>query len=396
VEPLRIGIAGGSIGGLTAGVVLHEQGHDVHVFERSTSQLEDRGAGIVMLPMTEKYFVEKGAGLDGSDGREVALQLTNWSYIDRDGTIIAADATNNRFSSWNTVYRALIESFPSERYHLAHNARGYAARGGHLELQFAEQRPHRCDLIIAADGISSTIRSIVEPRTQPEYAGYVAWRGTIAERDLEDSTVDVFADSMVYQVLDHSHILVYAIPGFDGDRTPGKRLLNFVWYRNVERSHLENLMTDRRGAERASTMPPGMVRQHHLDEFRESAHAQLAPPVREVVLACSDPFIQVIFDMMMGRFVHGRVAVLGDAACVARPHVAAGTAKACADGWAMARHFAARNDLDEALVAWEREQLALANKVAARSRAMGNSAQVEGTMVPGDPDWRFGLFGPGN
>ena len=32
----------------------------------------------------------------------------------------------------------------------------------------------------------------------------------------------------------------------------------------------------------------------------------------------------------------GRVALIGDAACAARPHAAAGTAKAAADGWALA------------------------------------------------------------
>lgn len=396
MDALRIGIAGGSIGGLTAGVLLHEQGHDVHVFERSTSALEDRGAGIVVLPMTEKYFIERGSGLRGDDSPDVALQLTNWSYIDRDGAIIAADVTNSRFSSWNTVHGALLDVFPAERYHLAHNVRSFTRRSDHLELQFAEQRPHRCDLIIAADGVASTIRSIVEPRTQPAYVGYVAWRGTVAEEDLDERTVEVFADAMVYQVLDHSHILVYAIPGADGSTMPGQRLLNFVWYRNVEKPRLPELMTDRRGVSRPSTMPPGLVRQHHLDEFRANAVEQLAPPMRDVVLACEEPFIQVVFDLLMEQFVHGRVAVIGDAACVARPHVAAGTAKACADGWAMVRHLAARTDLDEALTAWGREQLALAQRVSARTQAMGRSSQVDGTMEPGDPNWRFGLFGPGN
>ena len=88
--PLRIGIAGGSIGGLTTAVLLHELGEDVQVFERSLSALEGRGAGIVVLPITERYFVERGGGLGSSDreASEVALTLTNWSYIDRAGTII--------------------------------------------------------------------------------------------------------------------------------------------------------------------------------------------------------------------------------------------------------------------------------------------------------------------
>ena len=103
MKALRVGVVGGSIGGLTAGALLHEMGCDVHVFERSTAALEGRGAGIVVLPMTERYFTQAGTGLSGPS-RDVALTLTYWSYIDRSGAIIDAAATHNRFTSWNTAH----------------------------------------------------------------------------------------------------------------------------------------------------------------------------------------------------------------------------------------------------------------------------------------------------
>ena len=126
INPLQIAIAGGSIGGLTAGILLHELGHDVHIYERSTSALEGRGAGIVVLPMTERYFTERGSALgEGQAGAaDVALTLTNWSYVDESGAIVDAAATYNRFTSWNTLYRALLEVLPSDRYHLSHYVTG--------------------------------------------------------------------------------------------------------------------------------------------------------------------------------------------------------------------------------------------------------------------------------
>jgi 2,6-dihydroxypyridine 3-monooxygenase len=54
------------------------------------------------------------------------------------------------------------------------------------------------------------------------------------------------------------------------------------------------------------------------------------------------------------------------------------------------------DDIDAALAGWEPQQLALGRAVAAKSRAMGERSQVDGTMVPGDPTWKFGLFEPGN
>jgi 2-polyprenyl-6-methoxyphenol hydroxylase-like FAD-dependent oxidoreductase len=70
----RVLIAGGSIGGLTAAVLLRDLRCEVDVYERSNAALEDRGAGIVVLPITERYFTERG----GEDDR-VSLELTYWT-----------------------------------------------------------------------------------------------------------------------------------------------------------------------------------------------------------------------------------------------------------------------------------------------------------------------------
>ena len=398
IDPLQIAVAGGSIGGLTAGILLHELGHDVHVYERSTSALEGRGAGIVVLPMTERYFTERGSALgEGRAGADdVALTLTNWSYVDQSGAVTHAAPTYNRFTSWNTLYRALLDVLPGDRYHLSHSITGCAQTTQGVTISFEHGESRDCDLLVAADGIASTVRNIVSPQTTTDYAGYVAWRGTVLESDLEPSTAAIFEDAMVYQVLDHAHILAYAIPGPGDSIIPGERALNFVWYRNSSGSEFEELMVDRHGVHRPATMPPGLAQDHFVAALRRDAERLLGPQLRDLVLACEEPFIQAIFDMAADRFVHGRIALIGDAATALRPHVAAGTAKACADGWALRDHLDVGDDLDAALADWERQQLDLAQTVAAKSRRMGQRAQFGSTMVPGDPAWRFGLFGPGN
>lgn len=398
INPLQIAIAGGSIGGLTAGLLLHELGHNVHIYERSTNALEGRGAGIVVLPMTERYFTERGSALgEGQAGAaDVALTLTNWSYVDESGAIVDEAATYNRFTSWNTLYRALLEVLPGDRYHLSHYVTGCIPTSEGVTLSFEHGESRDCDLLVAADGIASTVRAIVSPHTTTDYAGYVAWRGTVLESELEPDTAAFFEDAMVYQVLDHAHILAYAIPGPGDSIIPGERALNFVWYRNAPGSEFEELMVDRNGVHRPATMPPGLAQDRFVAELRHDAERLLAPQLRDLVLVCEEPFIQAIFDMAADRFVHGRIALIGDAATALRPHVAAGTAKACADGWALRDHLGTGDDLDASLADWERQQLELAQTVAGKSRRMGERAQFESTMVPGDPDWRFGLFGPGN
>jgi 2,6-dihydroxypyridine 3-monooxygenase len=65
---------GGSLGGLTAALVLRDRGCDVEVYERSRAPLRDRGAGIVLHPATIRYLVDTGARTAGEIG--VALPRT--------------------------------------------------------------------------------------------------------------------------------------------------------------------------------------------------------------------------------------------------------------------------------------------------------------------------------
>jgi 2,6-dihydroxypyridine 3-monooxygenase len=91
----------------------------------------------------------------------------------------------------------------------------------------------------------------------------------------------------------------------------------------------------------------------------------------------------------------GRVCLIGDAAWVARPHAAAGTAKAAADAWTLAEALEAHATVPEALAAWEPGQLELGRQLVERTRRIGSRSQVDGTWRPGDPELIFGLYGPG-
>jgi len=104
-----------------------------------------------------------------------------------------------------------------------------------------------------------------------------------------------------------------------------------------------------------------------------------------------------VYDIGVPRMAFGRICLLGDAAFAVRPHAAAGTAKAAADGWALAAGLtAAGGDVQAALTRWERGQLALGRSLLARCREIGDSSQVHGTFRPGDRRLIFGLYGPGN
>jgi 2,6-dihydroxypyridine 3-monooxygenase len=389
----RVGVVGGSLGGLTAALVLRDLGCQVDVFERSAVELESRGAGIVVLDETVRYFRERtDLELDQLTTATGVLR-----YLGRDGAVVFEEPRRYRYSSWHTIYRALLGCFGRRRYHLGKELAGFHQQGEHVELQFADGTAAGYDLLVCADGISSRARAVLQPQARPAYAGYVAWRGTVDERLLSRGVRDLLADSICYQVMPDSHILLYPIPALDGSVATGRRLANFVWYRNYAAGEeFDGLMTDRDGIRRDLTLPPGAAREAHLDELRTVAGTQLAPQFAEVVQRTKLPFVQVIFDIEVTQMAFGRVCLIGDAAFALRPHAAAGTAKAAADAWALAETLAAtQGDLQVALPRWERHQLAVGRAVLQRTRRNGNKSQFQSVWRPGDPELVFGLYEPG-
>jgi 2,6-dihydroxypyridine 3-monooxygenase len=251
---------------------------------------------------------------------------------------------------------------------------------------------------VCADGVSSLARARLLPDVRPSYSGYVAWRGTLPEQALPAATRRRLGDALTYQVLKDSHVLVYPIPGPGGALTVGDRLVNFVWYVNVaEGNELEQLMTGRDGIRRPVSLPPGAAAEKAVTAMRRAAVTCFARPIAEVVTGVGEPFVQVVYDIAVPRMAFGRACLIGDAAFAVRPHAAAGTAKAAADGWALATELAsAGGDVPAALASWERQQLALGRALLARCRDIGDSSQVHGTFRPGDERLIFGLYGPGN
>jgi 2,6-dihydroxypyridine 3-monooxygenase len=385
-------VVGGSLGGLTAALVLRDLGCEIDVFERSTAELESRGAGIVVLDETVRYFRER-TDLELDQFTTVTGFLR---YLGRDGAVVFEEPRRYRYSAWHSIYRALLGCFGRRRYHLGKEMAGFQRQGEQVQVRFADGSSAAYELLVCADGIASNARAVLQPQARPAYAGYVAWRGTVDEGRLSRAVRDLLADSICYQVAPDSHILLYPIPALDGSVVPGRRLANFVWYRNYAGDELDDLMTDRNGVRRDLTLPPGAAREAHLREVRAVAAAQLAPQFAEVVQRTKLPFVQVIFDIEVDQMAFGRVCLIGDAAFALRPHAAAGTAKAAADAWALAEALAAtQGDIRVALPRWERQQLAVGRAVLERTRRNGNKSQFQGAWRPGDPELVFGLYEPG-
>jgi 2,6-dihydroxypyridine 3-monooxygenase len=389
---VRAAVVGGSLGGLTAAALLRDLGVEVDVYERSPSELVQRGAGIGFLPDAARYLAERAR----VDLDRISVTTSHIRYLDRRSAVIYDGMHRYRFSSWYTVYRQMLARIDPARYHLGHEMTGWLDGDDAVEVRFANQASQRVDLLVCADGVGSTARARLLPEAHPVYSGYVAWRGMVPEAALDQATRASVDDAITYYVYANSHILVYPIPGPNDSVAPGERLINFVWYRNyLAGSDLDDLLTDQSGERRDTSLPPGAVSEHHVAELHAVASSRLPEPIARVVRSTAQPFLQVVYDIDAPRMAFGRVCLIGDAAFLVRPHAAAGTAKAAADAWALAEAVARHGNALAALADWEPGQLALGRQLLERTRRIGRRSQFDGNRVPGDPESIFGLRAPG-
>ena len=382
----RVAVVGGSLGGLITALQLRDVGCDVQIFERSPVPLQGRGAGIVLHSVTTRYFEEHGL----LDLGRVSGSARMLRYLTREGDVLLEEPIIYRFTSYATLYAALVDFFGYDRYHLGRDLVGFEDAGDEVMALFADGGADPFDLLVGADGIRSTVRGLLFPELRPVYAGYVGWRGTLPEDELPPAA-ESLRDVLTYYVGERTHVLSYEIPATEG----ASRSMNWVWYRNLPNGPaLGALLTDRSGHRHSLSLPPGEVGEAHLEELR-AAGGDLPPAFTDLVRATPSPFVQVIVDLEVPAMVRGRVCLVGDAAFALRPHIAAGTAKAAADARTLADAIQeAGGAVPAALAAWEPGQLVLGRAAATRAREVGERAQVTEAFRPGDPEIAFGLFEP--
>lgn len=383
----RAAVVGGSLGGLTAAAVLLEAGWDVQVYERSIAPLDGAGAGIVAHPATLRYLIE----YQGLSAESLTCSTEVIRTLNPDGSVLFEQPSPYLYTSWTVIYRQLVASLGPERHHLGHEMVGLDQDEERVRLTFNSGQVVEAELVVCADGIASTARRLLGDPRETLYSGYVGWRGLVQFSEVDPGVFATLSEAITFGLADHTHIVAYPIP-VTGNID--ERVLNYVWYRNVDAgTEFEDLMTGTDGVTKPFSQQ--QVRAVHLEAMRADA-ARLAPPLAHLVQRTARPFLQAIVDLDPGQMAHGRIAILGDAASVARPHAAAGTAKAAEDAWTLGAALADEpHDIGAALKTWEQGQLELASALVARSRRIGECAQVHQTWSPSDPAIAFGLYGPG-
>ncbi|KAL8896386.1 MAG: hypothetical protein Q9192_003122 [Flavoplaca navasiana] len=388
---------GGSLAGLMHGIAIKRLGHDVTILEQHQSSTRDgQAAGIVTMEHSQNFLDRHDLLKD----QPYAVNCSSVQILDKNLKVKIAFQRPMMMSSWNVLYyrlRAnfdgLVSSYCTQAPAEPPNNIGRAVydQGNRVSNIYNDDQNVQvevenlvnrsistvsADQVIVADGSASRMRHLLQPQLQHNYAGYVAWRGTVLESSVSPETRSTFQNKTTLHATSGGYIALYTIPGENGSLEPGKRLLNYVWYTNIaaDSSEFQQAMTDTAGRQHHHTLPIGKMKSQVWENQRRIAHEVLPPPFAELVDRTAQPFISAISDIEVSQavFFGGKLLFVGDALVPFRPHVACSTNQAALNALLVERLLVG----EISLASWERQVLDYAHATRLRSVTWGCWYQV--------------------
>jgi 2-polyprenyl-6-methoxyphenol hydroxylase-like FAD-dependent oxidoreductase len=359
-------IIGGSMSGLFAAAFLRQIGWDADVYERSTVELVGRGAGITTHPELLQSLESSGASI-----RDLGVEIERRIALDRAGCVIAEKRLPQILTSWDRLQRLLRETVDPAHYHLGWNFERVEQNGSGVRVHFSGGRVEHGDILVGGDGIRSGVRAAIQPDVQPIYAGYYIWRGAPNEADLSPRALEEVFPYFSFFLPPQQQVICYPIAGFNDDLRPGHRRFNFIWYRVADVDLLKEMCVDDLGHQHDYSVPPPLIRKDLIAALRDEGQDALPPAINDCLRVIEQPFFTPIYDFIAPHIVSGRVALVGDAASNARPHMGFGVSKAGCDAQALANALRDHANIDIALAAYNRVRQPIGETIVKHSRKLG-------------------------
>ena len=333
--PIKVAIAGGGIGGLTAALALLRRGFDVDVYEQAP-ELGEVGAGLQVSANGNRVLASLGI-LDElkslsceAAGKEIRLWNSGqtWKLFD-----LGEQSVRRYGFPYLTVYRpdliavlaAAVRREKPDAIHVAAKCTAVRQDRRSVSVVVNGKDEREADCAIGADGVHSRVRQVLFGADHAQFTGIVAWRGTVPMERLPAPMRRLIGSNWIGP---GGHVVHYPVRRGE--------FMNFVGV--VERPDwtIESWTTGGSAEECAGD----------FKGWHEDIHRMIrgAPQLYKWALVGRPP---------MERWTSGRITLLGDACHPTLPMLAQGAVMAMEDGLVLARALAQFPEPGEALLRYE-------------------------------------------
>ncbi|MGV3129693.1 FAD-dependent monooxygenase [Staphylococcus simulans] len=347
---MKIAIVGGGIGGLTAAALLHEQDHEVHVFEQQ-EEIKEVGAGIGIggnvLEKLGNHYMAKGIKNAGQVIKEMEILDDKGHTLNK---AVMKKGTVNLTLARQTLIEIIASYVPDSVIHTGTKIINLVQNSSKVTLTTEQGEAHHFDLCIAADGLHSIIRQQVNPKAKVNYQGYTCFRGLVEDISLtQQHTAKEYWGAKgrvgIVPLLNNKAYWFIAVNAKQGDPK----------FKDFTKPYIQAYYN------------------HYPNEVRRILDQQ-----SETGIIRHD-----IYDLTpMQSFVYGRTLLLGDAAHATTPNMGQGAGQAMEDAIVLTNCLS-KYDFREALSRYDALRVKHTGKVIKRSRSIGKKAQYQNGLMIG-------------
>ncbi|MGV6872524.1 FAD-dependent monooxygenase [Pseudochelatococcus sp. B33] len=363
-------VAGAGIGGLTVALMLARRGIPVTVIEKRTALVE-AGAGIQLSPNASRILIGLGLGAALNrravepeqllirslrDGRALGSMPLGRAIRERHGApywvIMRADL--------HGVLLDAVRSEPKVQLLVGRGVTGVTDGEDHADVAFeagdGARQTVRTPLLVGADGVWSTLRSVIGDGDPPRFRNFEAWRCVVPARMVPGALA---ARQSELWLGSGAHIVHYPVAGAEAWNivviVSAKSAVD-GWGMPMERDRLDALV--------ASLAAPGLA------------------DLRALLLAGENWRLWSLHDALPAvRWSLRHATLLGDAAHPVLPFLAQGGALAIEDAAVLVKALATHpGDTPAALAAYEEERYPRVRRVMEESRANSRSFHFSGVI----------------
>lgn len=361
VSPARSAvIVGAGIGGLCAAIALHQTGWSVTVLEQRREGGAE-GAGISLWPNAMRVLdrfgiaeqvLERSAPLSEEGG--LRLPSGQWVTRAKPGDAPLMEVALLHRAELQAVLRSALPddciSSGVQAEGLDGAGAGTVAEGGRLTVRArdsAGSTGFAADLVVAADGVHSTLRETICPSAPPPvYSGHTTWRGvTPSGSILASGGGETWGYGAKFGYLPLSRERIY-------------------WFAELN-------------------APPGTRHDDEQSELLRRFKGWHAP-IGEIIRATPrDRILRLDVEYLpdLPSYVRGAAALLGDAAHAMTPDLGQGGCQAIEDAAVLAAHLAAHRDIPTALRRYDAERRPRTQAIARAARRMGQIGQLSNPLA---------------